>query len=264
MSKTIGFIGLGNMGSAILHGLKNSGTTYAYAGFDTRENITSSLKGDITPCANLQQCFDISDIVILAVKPNVMNEVLSSVTSDSNTLHISIAAGITIESMEAALGKDSKIIRVMPNTPSLIGKGMSVLAANGRVSQEELDEAAALFGTIGKTLIMPEKLINAVTGVSGCGPAYGYTFIQAMADGGVKMGLSRTDALTLAAQTLLGAAAMVLETGEAPITLRNMVTSPGGSTIAAVHKLERGGISGIIMDAVEEAAKVTEQLGKSK
>ncbi len=264
MSKTVGCIGLGNMGRAILDGLITSNAGYAYAGYDINQSAAVELKERITVCSTAAQCSEKSDILILAVKPGVMKSVLPEIKTRPETVYISIAAGMTISTIENYLGSSSKIIRVMPNTPSLIGHGMSVLAPGNSVTDSDLEEAEALFRTIGKTLILPEPLLNAVTGVSGCGPAYVYTCIQAMADGGVKMGLSRTDAVLLAAQTLLGAAHMVMETGQDPITLRNMVTSPGGSTIAAIHKLESHGFSGALMDAVEEATHVTERLGKNK
>lgn len=264
MSKTIGFIGLGNMGSAILNGLHSTSSGYAFAAYDICESVLTAQKDKLTPCSSVQQCCDISDIVILAVKPHIVPEILSTLQSSTDTLYVSIAAGVSIDSLETILGSSCRIIRVMPNTPALIGSGMSVLAPNGAATNADLAETEALFTAVGSTLVLPEKLINAVTGVSGCGPAYIYTVIQAMADGGVKMGLSRSDAVELAAHTVLGSARMVLESGHDPITLRNMVTSPGGSTIAGVHRLESHGISGAFMDAVEEATRVTEKLGKLK
>jgi pyrroline-5-carboxylate reductase len=264
MNRSIGFLGLGNMGRAIALGLKKATPERKLYGFDIDFNKSESMKETVIPCMSLNECVTKSDIVILAVKPNTIDSMLTSIQSDSSTVFISVAAGITISRLEKKLGSTSKIIRVMPNTPALIGKGMSVLSINRNISEDDSHEAEELFKAVGKTLVLPEKLMNAVTGVSGCGPAYGYSFIQAMADGGVKMGLSRSDAVLLAAQTLLGAAAMVMETDFDPITLRNMVTSPGGSTIAAVHELETNGVAGAIMDAVEEATIVTERLGQHK
>jgi pyrroline-5-carboxylate reductase len=177
---------------------------------------------------------------------------------------ISIAAGVTIGSIEAITGDKTKVIRTMPNTPAMVGEGMTVLSQNKHVDGVELATAEQIFSLLGKTAVMPEKLLNAVTAISGSGPAYGFTLIQAMADGGVKLGIPRDKAVLLAAQTLKGAAAMVLESGEDPISLRGKVTSPGGTTIAAVHVLERAGFSGIMIDAIEEASRVSEKLGEKK
>jgi pyrroline-5-carboxylate reductase len=202
--------------------------------------------------------------VILAVKPDV---IIPLVRNHAAALKqkpvISIAAGIAIASVKEALGGGT-VIRVMPNTPALIGQGMSVISADASCDGEILKTVEMIFACLGKTMQLPEKLMDAVTALSGCGPAYAFTVIQAMADGGVKLGIPRDKALVLAAQTLAGAANMALASDKGPIELRGMVTSPGGSTIEAVHCLERAGFSGTLIDAIEAAARKSEKLGGTK
>ena len=169
-----------------------------------------------------------------------------------------------IKTIENATSPSNKIIRVMPNTPALVSQAMCVICPNTNCTNEDIKLAEDILGAIGKTLILDEKYIDAVTGMSGCGPAYAFTFIQAMADAGVKLGLTRANSVLLACQTLKGSAEMVMQMQAEPFALRNMVTSPGGSTIAGVHVLEKCGFSGIIMDAVEEAAIVSGKLGEKK
>ncbi|MDA3899209.1 MAG: pyrroline-5-carboxylate reductase [Spirochaetes bacterium] len=261
MNNKTGFIGLGNMGSALIKGLSATTSAESIYGFDTDKTKTEKLSTLITACNDTQQLLDTCGTVIIAVKPHIVPLLLESLTISPSTIVVSIAAGITIETMSKATSPNQKIVRVMPNTPALAGEGMSVLSANSNVTKEEMESVSAIFAKTGKTIIADEKHMDAVTAMSGCGPAYFFTFIQAMADGGVKLGLSREQAVTLAAQTALGAAKMVLTGEDDPITLRNKVTSPGGSTIAAVHVLEQNGFSGIVMDAVEEAASVSSRLG---
>ncbi len=217
----------------------------------------------ITAAKSPEDCALASDILIIAVKPDAVVAALGAirgvVTSDS--IIVSIAAGISIAAMEKILGQSMKIVRVMPNTPSMIGEGMSVLSPNGTVDDNSLLEVERIFSKIGRVLVLPEKLMDAVTGLSGSGPAYVFTFIQALADGGVKLGIPRDKALVLAAQTVMGSARYVLESGEDPIALRGKVTSPGGTTIEGIHVLERSGFSGIVMDAVEKAAQKSQRLG---
>jgi pyrroline-5-carboxylate reductase len=261
---TIGCAGLGNMGSAILSGLSSSFAKERLFGFDT-DNSKAASNPHITAVSGILDLVKQSDILILAVKPDIIPKVLSDISKSLNdTLLISIAAGISIDTIESTIGKDKKIIRVMPNTPAMVGEGMTVLSPNANVDGADIAHAEEIFSLIGKTAIMPEKYLNAVTALSGSGPAYGFTFIQAMADAGVKLGIPRDKALLLAAQTLKGSAEIVMSTGENPIALRDKVASPGGTTIAAIHILERAGISGIIIDAIEEAARIAQKLGEKK
>ncbi len=265
-SQTVGIIGVGNMGSAIARGLSTSDSAFTIAYYDVDEEKAKKLHEAIGGriCTNVQDIVAHSNILILALKPDVM---IPFVRENSavlkNTPVVSIAAGVTIPSLEEALG-GGIVLRVMPNTPALVGKGMSVISSGTRYDEQALELTQKIFASIGKAIVLPEKLMDAVTAVSGCGPAYAFTVIQAMADGGVKLGIPRDQAVLLAAQTLAGAAEMVLYSNVSPIDLRNMVTSPGGSTIEAVHCLERAGFSGILIDAIEAAAKKSEKLGGKK
>ena len=255
------------MGGAIIAGLAGKIGSSRVVFFDTDERKSGALreKTGCLLCATADALCEKSDIVILAVKPDTVLGLAGELGRKlKGKLMLSIAAGVTIASLEKAAGDGCRVVRAMPNTPALIGEGMTVLAAGSNVSDEMLGQAEQIFAAVGKTMVLPEKLMDAVTAVSGCGPAYAFTVIQAMADGAVKHGIPRDRAVLLAAQTLAGAAKMVMETGAEPMALRGMVTSPGGSTIEAVHCLERAGFSGILMDAIEAAAKKSESLGGKK
>jgi pyrroline-5-carboxylate reductase len=261
--KTIGIIGLGNMGGAIARGIVDR-EEYRVTGYDPAplalENM-HTLHLEMAP--TLEICAKQSDIIIVAVKPAMVPQVLSDIAKETHgKTVVSIAAGVTLKTIEGCLDSSTEAVRVMPNTPALIGKGMSVLSARSSLSEEILHEVESLFSAIGETAILTEELMDAVTGLSGSGPAYVYTVIQALADGGVRMGLTRNIAQKLAAQTVMGSAAMVLESGKDPFTLRGEVTSPGGTTIEGVHALEKGGLSGTLMDAVTAATEKSRKLGK--
>jgi len=201
--------------------------------------------------------------VVLAVKPQIMPAVLAGVKEFARPWHlvISIAAGVPLKVLEEAL-PESRIIRVMPNTPTLVGAGMAALAPGSLASREDLELALELFQSVGQAVAVEEKLMDAVTGLSGSGPAFVAVFIEALTDGGVKMGLPRTLAHTMAVQTVLGTAKLCLEEELHPGKLKDMVTSPGGTTIAGLHALESGGFRGVVMDAVSAAALRSEELGK--
>ncbi len=260
---TIGCIGLGNMGSAICIGLSKmvpEKNIIAYDVDSSKVNILSQ-KINFTIAGSIQELSNKSDVIIIAVKPNTVQTVTKEIQRiQKDLLIISIAAGITLAKLSEWLGDSYRIIRCMPNTPALIGEGMSVLSTVS-ASKQDMQIAEAIFGVLGKVMTLPESLMDAVTALSGSGPAYVFTFIQAMADAGVKTGLSRNDALTLAAQTVLGAAKMVLQ-GDEPIVLRGKVTSPGGTTIDAIHILEKNGFSGIVMDAIDAAYNKSKKLGE--
>ncbi|MFC1670827.1 pyrroline-5-carboxylate reductase [Spirochaetota bacterium] len=262
--KKIGCIGVGNMGGAIVLGLEAKIPAGNLNIFDTDKNkLAPFSKKDIITSASIEALVKNSDIIIIAVKPDTVNFILDEIKNlIDNKIILSIAAGISNYQIEKRIGHTNKIIRVMPNTPSLAGEGMIVMSPNGNVNEESLTIAKDIFSSIGKVMILPEKLMNAVTGLSGSGPAYVFTFIQALADGGVKMGIPRDKSIILAAQTVLGSAKLVLENTEDPITLRNMVTSPGGTTIDAVHILDRSGFAGYVIDAVETATKKSKKLGE--
>lgn len=205
-----------------------------------------------------------SQIIILSVEPQHLNEVLDTIRPALRveSLIISVAAGYPIARVAARLKPEARIVRSMPNTPSTVLEGVSALAFGPRVSDEDAQVARTIFESVGKVVVVEERLMDAVTGLSGSGPAYVYLMIEALADGGVKMGLSRSVAELLAAQTVLGAARMVIESGEHPGRLKDRVASPGGTTIAGIHKLEEGRLRGTLIAAVEAATKRSQELGK--
>jgi pyrroline-5-carboxylate reductase len=216
------------------------------------------------PAADNPQVAAQADIVLLAVKPQVMPEVLAEIQSQINKsrLVISIAAGIPL-GLLADMLPNARLMRVMPNTPTLVQAGMAAVAPGPRVDAGDLELTCRLFDAVGRSVVVEEKLMDAVTGLSGSGPAYVFLFLEALADGGVKMGLPRPTALLLAAQTILGAASLFLETREHPGSLKDMVTSPGGTTIAGLHALEQGGFRGLAMNAVEAATKRSSALAQA-
>jgi pyrroline-5-carboxylate reductase len=205
-----------------------------------------------------------SDVLVLAVKPQSMAALLAEVRGEvRRQLVISIAAGVTLRQLTDALGSDSRLVRVMPNTPCLVGASASGYTPGERASPEDVALADRLLNAVGRAFRVPENLLDAVTGLSGSGPAFVYLMIEALSDGGVRVGLPRDVATALAAQTVLGSAKMVLETGSHPGVLKDAVASPGGTTIAGLHALERGGVRGALMDAVEAATRRAAELGKS-
>lgn len=206
-----------------------------------------------------------ANIIVLAVKPQVLGEVLEGLkfSSAAKPLIISVAAGVTIEKIQEGISSKSCIIRVMPNTPSIVLEGATALAGGPGVSPQQLEMAKSMFEAVGKAVVVDESHIDAITGLSGGGPAYVCVFIDALADGGVKMGLSRPVAQLLAAQTVLGAAKMVLDSGEHPGVLKDRVASPGGTTIAGLHSLEEGKFRGTVMNAVQSATQRSRELAQS-
>lgn len=253
----IGFIGLGNMATAMIGGILKKGLV-------APENVCGSAKSQST-CKRVSEAFSIqtctdnagtaatSDILFLAVKPNLFPEIMAQIGSviRRETVIVSIAAGRTIAHMEEGLGSDKKIVRCMPNTPALVGEGCTGVCANQNVTKEELEQVLTLLGTFGIAKEVPERLMDAVVGVSGSSPAYVFMFIEAMADGAVAAGMPRKTAYDFAAQAVLGSAKMVLETGMHPAELKDMVCSPGGTTIEAVRVLEEKGFRGAVMSAME-------------
>lgn len=262
----IGCIGTGNMGSAIVAGIAPhipSGQLYIYDPDTGRTDYLTEQFG----AYRSPSCIDLareSDIVLIAVKPGHIDGILHEIRPAlQGKILVSVAGGISTARIIQAAGPDVQVLRVMPNTPATISEGMSVISAAPGVPDQTIQIAVTLFSLIGKTAVLPESMMDAVTGLSGSGPAYVFTFIQALADGGVKMGIPRRDALLLAAQTVAGAARMVLDSQENPIELRCAVTSPGGTTIEGIHVMERAGFSGIVMDAVQAAAEKSRKLGAS-
>jgi pyrroline-5-carboxylate reductase len=207
-----------------------------------------------------------TDVLVLAVKPQVLGSVCAEIreaVARCKPLVISIAAGVPIARLATELGQATRIVRVMPNTPCLVGASASGYSASYHATADDLALVQRLFEAVGRAVAVPETLLDAVTGLSGSGPAFVYQFIEALSDGGVRVGLPRELATLLAAQTVLGAAKMVLETGRHPGQLKDEVTSPGGTTIAGLHELERGGLRGVVMNAVEAATRRAGELGQS-
>lgn len=255
------FIGCGNMASAIIGGLIRGGVfspedIAATARTEETRQRAHETFGIRTLSDNKQAAAE-ADVVVLAVKPQVLTEVLKEIRPSltENQLIISLAAGRSLEILTAGLGENRKIVRVMPNTPALVGEGMTAWSANAHVEEENKKLVRMILGACGKEEEVPEKLIDSACCVSGCGPAYVYLFIEALSDAAVAEGMPRAQAYRFAAQTLLGSAKMVLETGRHPGELKDMVTSPGGSTIAGIKSLEEDGFRGIVMDAIAAASE---------
>ena len=259
----IGFIGCGNMGGALARAVaKVDGVKVCL--FDKDTERTAALAGEIGAEAADLGAVAVCDYVFLGVKPNIIASVaeeLSPMIGES-TVIVSMAAGVSTEKLGAAFAKDVSIIRIMPNTPVAYGKGMILYTANEKVSPEALDTFAEIMKYSGRLDLIPEKLIDAGSAVSGCGPAFVYMFIEALADGGVAAGLPRDKAMQYAAETAIGAATVVLKSGKHPGELKDAVCSPGGSTIEGVLTLESGGMRGIVSDAVISAYEKTKKLGK--
>ena len=206
-----------------------------------------------------------ADIVVLSVKPQILGRVLDEVGKriGSDALVISIAAGVPVAAIQSRLAPGARVIRAMPNTPALVDAAATAIAGGEHARQSDLDEAKRIFDAIGITVILEETHLDAVTGLSGSGPAYVFLILEALSDAGVKVGLSRRNAQLLAAQTLLGSAKLLLETNEHPGRLKDMVTSPGGTAITGLHTLENGGLRTTLMNAVEAATKRSRELGEA-
>jgi pyrroline-5-carboxylate reductase len=262
----LGIIGCGKMGTALLRGILARGICAEsdVCASDCVTAATAALQ-EVHPDVTIGTNEDVaghSDAMLLCVKPHQIAETLQQVAAaGGDPLVISIAAGVSLEKMQAAMGPKGRIARVMPNTPALIGKGAAAFSLGSQCTEADGQTVTALLGAVGHVEQVPESLLNAVTGLSGSGPAYVYTIIEALADGGVVMGLSKPQALRLAAQTVAGAAEMVIQTGEHPAQLRDAVTSPGGTTIAALAKLEEKGLRSALIEAVRTAAMRADELG---
>lgn len=260
MDKTIGFIGAGNMGKAIINGLIRSKLVdkdHIIASAKTkktRDSIKSEF--DIEVFSDNKIVVEKSDYLILAIKPNIHKEVLEEISSvvKQNLLVITIGAGISIQYLKDKLKNTNKFVKAMPNTPARVGLGMTALSMGDGLNKDEIEDVLSIFNSFGKAKIVDEKLMNAVTAVSGSSPAYIYIMIEAMADGAVLQGMKRDQAYIFAAQAVMGAAKMVLETGLHPAELKDNVCSPGGTTIEAVSKLEEMGFRAAILEAMKVCA----------
>lgn len=265
--RRVGFLGAGNMAGALIKGLLASGAIDAsrvWASDVTPERLAAleKLHGVRVTTDNHAMVREV-DVLVLSVKPQVITKVMRAIAPDvrSDTLVISVAAGVPISVLEAHLPDETRVVRSMPNTPAIVGAGATAIAAGTHATDEDLRTARALFEAVGRVVSLEEAQLDAVTGLSGSGPAYVMLMIEALADGGVKVGLHRDTALLLAAQTVYGSAKLLLETGEHPGRLKDMVTSPGGTAIAGLHTLESGALRKTLIDAVESATKRAAELG---
>jgi pyrroline-5-carboxylate reductase len=268
IGKTIGFLGTGNMAEALIKGLLAVGAvepSQVYGSEPRRER-----------CDEMQKRFGIhmtthnldvvrhAEIVVLSVKPQILPAVLDEVKAHlkPNVLVISIAAGTPLAAIEARLPAGTRVVRTMPNTPALVGAGATAISAGAHANDDDLEVAKKIFEAVGKAIIIDEEQLDAVTGLSGSGPAYVFLIIEALSDAGVKMGLSRYNSQALAAQTVLGSAKLLLDTNEHPGCLKDMVTSPGGTAIAGIATLEAGGLRTTLINAVEAATRRSQELGE--
>ncbi|HEV8550022.1 MAG TPA: pyrroline-5-carboxylate reductase [Polyangiaceae bacterium] len=267
MDTCIGFVGGGNMAAALVRGLLASGRVApaAVRVSDPSEARRSALARDhgIQTEESNAAVARFATVVVLAVKPGFVAAALGSIAGAlaPGTLVISIAAGVPLAALEGLLPAGTHVVRAMPNTAATALAGATAFAAGSHATREDLEQARELFESVGTAVVVDEALLDAVTGLAGSGPAYVMLVIEALADGGVKMGLPREAALALAAQTVYGSAKLLLETKEHPARLKDMVTSPGGTTIAGLHALESGGLRAALMDAVERATLRSRELG---
>jgi pyrroline-5-carboxylate reductase len=266
---TIGFLGAGKMAAALGRGFVRAGLADPEGIIASdpvapaREAFAREVGGRNT--ASNAEVVAAAQVLILAVKPDQVAAVLAEIQPKFTTRHllISIAAGVPISRLEAALGAQARVVRVMPNTPALLGASATGFALGHAATAEDAALTQKLFSAVGIAFQLKESLLDAVTGLSGSGPAYAYLFIEGLSDGGVAAGLPRDVATRLAAQTVLGSARMVLETGLHPGALKDMVTSPGGTTIEGLHELEKGKLRGTVISAVRAAAEKSRKLGQS-
>ena len=267
--KKIGFIGSGNMAEALISGLVLSGATNPanIICSDIREEPLQDMreKYSIATTTKNVEVVEKSEIIIYATKPQILAKVLkeSAPALDKSKLVISIAAGVPLAAIASGLKKELRLIRVMPNICAFVKESATAIAAGEFVEDGDVELAKAIFDSVGVSVFIEENiLMDAFTGLSGSGPAYVFLIIEAMADAGVKMGLSRKDSLLLSAQTIMGSAKLLLDTNEHPGQLKDRVTSPGGTSIAGIHTLEQGGLRTTIMDAVEAATNRSKELGE--
>ncbi|MEJ7601986.1 MAG: pyrroline-5-carboxylate reductase [Kofleriaceae bacterium] len=265
---SVGFVGGGNMAEALIRGLVRGGHVSAdrvTASGPRRERLDElATSYGIHVTTDNREVARAANVLVLAVKPQILDKVLREIGDQipKGTLVISIAAGFDTETMEAALPEGAHVVRAMPNVPATVGAGATAIAAGRHASEDDLVTARAIFDAVGITVTLDESQLDAVTGLSGSGPAYIFLILEALADAGVKVGLSRRNAQRLAAQTVMGSAKLLLDTDEHPGKLKDMVTSPGGTAIAGLHTLEQGGLRTTLITAVETATKRSRELGR--
>lgn len=268
MNRTIGFVGAGNMGDAMIRSVSasdivSSDKIYVY---DVDSERLSKLKAEtgINVSESAKEVVEKCDIIILAVKPNVLETVLNGCKNsfDNKKVLVSVAVGVPIKFYKKIIGEDKKVIRTMPNTPALVGEGMTLISPDSSISKDELNDVMSIFGCFGKAELLDEKLMSEVTALTSSSPAYVFMFIEAMADAAVLSGLPRNLSYKLAAQAVLGSAKMVLDTGKHPGELKDMVCSPAGTTIEAVSTLEKNKFRYSIIEAMDECTKKAREIGK--
>jgi pyrroline-5-carboxylate reductase len=268
LHKTVAFLGAGNMAGALIRGLLSSGALLPSEILctDVRKPRLEELKTKygVEVLQSNEEAARRADVVVLSTKPQVFDRLLPEVNKGlrPSSLVVSIAAGIPVSAIEAHLPEGTRVVRTMPNTPAIVDAGATAIARGTHATDEDIALCTAVFESVGRAVVLDEYLLDAVTGLSGSGPAYIFLIIEALADAGVKVGLHRESALLLAAQTVLGSAKLLLETGEHPGKLKDMVTSPGGTAIAGLHTLEAGGLRTTLINAVETATARAKQLGE--
>jgi pyrroline-5-carboxylate reductase len=265
--KRLGFIGVGNMGEALVKGLiasKAAAPAQIRVSARRPERVAELEKMYGVKGASNAEVARESDVLVLAVKPQILDRVLREISPDvtREKLIVSVAAGVPIAAIERRLHPPMRIVRSMPNTPATVGAGATAIALGEHATEADLATAKTIFDSVGLTVVLEESQLDAVTGLSGSGPAYLFLIIEALADAGVKVGLSRRASLQLAAQTVLGSAKLLIETGQHPGVLKDGVTSPGGTAIAGLHTLEAGGLRNVLMNAVEAATRRSRELGE--
>ncbi len=270
MDRRVAVLGTGNMGGALMAGMIRSGLVPPdrVTAIDVSEALLSQHREALGVATDrtMDAVAADQDVIVLALKPQVWETAVASFAPQvqPSQMVLSIMGGVTTQAIESSLSGGVPVVRSMPNILCQVDAAVSALCGGTHASRTHVDIAEAILGSVGATVRVAEWQMDAVTGLSGSGPAFVYTVIDALADGGVKMGLPKTEALKLAAQTVLGAAKMVLETGELPGALKDAVTSPGGTTIAGLHALERSGVRAGLMNAVEAAARRSEELGRGE
>lgn len=268
MNKLIGFIGCGNMGKAMIGGILNANLvtpdSIIVSDLNKKRLAEVAMTYNIKTTISNNEVANISDIIVLSIKPNLYPIVIKQIRDQikKDVIIVTIAAGKSIKSTEEMFGKKLKIVRVMPNTPALVGEGMSAICPNKMVTKPELSEIVNIFDSFGKSEIVSEHLMNVVTSVSGSSPAFVYMFIESMADAAVLDGMPRNQAYKFAAQAVLGSAKMVLETGKHPGALKDMVCSPGGTTIEGVAALEEKGFRNAVIFALRKTTQKSIELSK--
>jgi pyrroline-5-carboxylate reductase len=270
--KRIGFIGAGAMAEALVGGLVAAGTPadcISAADPDPARRGSVGERFGIATTPDNAEVVRASDVVVLAVKPGAVAPVLEALRANPEIdvaapLWVSIAAGVTLGRLEAGLSVEARIVRAMPNTPAQVQAGATAFCGNGRAAESDRDAARALFDSVGSSWEAPsEELLDAVTGLSGSGPAYVFVFLEALGEAGVRVGLPREAATDLAIHTVFGAAKLALESGRHPTQLKDQVTSPGGTTVAGLERLEAGGLRAAVYEAVAAATRRSRELGQA-